>query len=111
MGVADGTTVFGAGSGHLLVKTARTGLGAKAGHDLTIEVTRWDGSATVDPADPGRSSVSVTVDADSFEVRSGTGGVKPLTDFDRLEIRKTIREKVLHTGRHPTIAFRSTRVD
>src|SRR6266542_5243441 len=104
MDLADGSYTLGSELGQLWVKTARTGLGAKAGHDLTIEVTRWDGSATVDPADPGRSSVSVTVDADSFEVRSGTGGVKPLTDFDRLEIRKTIREKVLHTGRHPTIA-------
>ena len=27
-------------------------LGAKAGHDLTIEVTRWHGRATVDPATP-----------------------------------------------------------
>jgi len=101
----------GPGVGRLVVKTGRAGLGAKAGHDLTIEVTRWHGSATVDTADPARGSVTVEVDVDSFEVREGTGGVKPLTDSDRAEVRKTIREKVLHTARHPTIAFRSTRVD
>jgi polyisoprenoid-binding protein YceI len=89
----------------------RTGLGAKAGHDLTIEVTRWHGTATIDPADPAACSVTVEVEVDSLEVRQGSGGLKPLTDFDRADIKKTIREKVLHTERHPTIAFRSTRID
>src|SRR5512144_244146 len=91
--------------------TGRAGLGAKAGHDLTIEVTRWGGSATVDSTDLTRCSVTVNVDVDSFEVRDGSGGVKPLTDADRAEIKKTLRGKVLHTGQHPTIEFRSTRVD
>jgi polyisoprenoid-binding protein YceI len=86
--------------GRLLVHTARTGLGAKAGHDLTIEVTRWHGRVTVDPATPADSLVTVEVDADSFQVRKGTGGVKPLSDADRAEIHKTIKE-VLHTGQHP----------
>jgi polyisoprenoid-binding protein YceI len=111
MGVADGTYLLGPGVGRLLVKTTRTGLGAKAGHDLTIEVTRWRGSATVDTANLARCSVTVEVDVDSFDVREGSGGVKPLTDSDRAEIKKTVREKVLHTDQHPTIAFRSTRVD
>ena len=110
MGLTGRFTV-GTGAGRLVVKTGRAGLGAKAGHDLTIGVTRWQGSATVDTADPARCSVTVEVDVDSFEVREGTGGVKPLTDSDRAEIQKTIREKILHTARHPTIAFRSTRVD
>ncbi|MGH9262913.1 MAG: YceI family protein, partial [Acidimicrobiales bacterium] len=97
-------------SGRLLVHTTRTGLGAKAGHDLTIEVTRWHGHATVDAATPANSSVAVEVEVDSLEVREGTGGVKPLTDADRAEIKKTLGE-VLHTAQHPTITFRSRRVD
>jgi polyisoprenoid-binding protein YceI len=101
---------LGPDSGRLLVHTTRTGLGAKAGHDLTIEVTRWQGHATVDPATPANSSVTVQVDVDSFQVRQGTGGVKPLTDADRAEISKTLGE-VLHTAQHPTITFRSRRVD
>jgi len=92
MGIADGTYTLGPESGQLLIKTSRTGLGAKAGHDLTIEVTRWQADVTVDSADVARSSVTVEVDADSFEVRKGSGGVKPLTDSDRAEINKTIRE-------------------
>ena len=109
MGIA-GAYRLGPESGRLLVNTTRTGLGAKAGHDLTIEVTRWHARATVDAANPANSSVTVEVDVESFEVREGTGGVKPLTDADRAEIKKTLKE-VLHTAQHPTITFRSRRVD
>src|SRR5215211_2539203 len=101
---------LGPKSGRLLVNTSRTGLGAKAGHDLTIEVTRWHGHATVDTAVPANSSVTIQVDVDSFQVRQGTGGVKPLTDADRAQISKTLKQ-VLHTAQHPTITFRSRRVD
>jgi polyisoprenoid-binding protein YceI len=101
---------LGPQSGRLLVHTTRTGLGAKAGHDLTIEVTRWHGHATVDTATPANSSVTVEVEVDSLDVREGTGGVKPLTDADRAAIHKTLKE-ILHTPQHPTITFRSRRVD
>jgi polyisoprenoid-binding protein YceI len=101
---------LGPESGRLLVNTSRTGLGAKAGHDLTIEVTRWHGHARVDTAVPANSSVTMQVDVDSFQVRQGTGGVKPLTDADRAAISKTLKQ-VLHTAQHPTITFRSRRVE
>jgi polyisoprenoid-binding protein YceI len=107
---SSGAYRLGPESGQLLVHTTRTGLGAKAGHDLTIEVTRWHTRATVDPADPASSSVTVEIDADSLEVREGTGGVKPLTDADRAEIKKTLGE-ILNTAQHPTITFRSRRID
>ncbi|MEV4092303.1 YceI family protein [Streptosporangium saharense] len=104
------TYPLGPENGPLLVRTTRTGLGARAGHDLTIEVTRWHGEAVVDPEDPARSSVSVEVDATSFAVREGTGGVKPLSDADRRDIVRNIGEKVLDTARHPVIAFQSSLV-
>ncbi|OUC97800.1 YceI family protein [Streptosporangium minutum] len=110
MSITAGSHPLGPESGRLLVHTTRTGLGAKAGHDLTIEVTRWRGDATVDPADPAGSSVTVEADAESFEVREGTGGVKPLSDSDRREIKRILQEKILKVERHPTITFRSTRV-
>jgi polyisoprenoid-binding protein YceI len=93
------------------VKTTRTGLGARAGHDLTIEVTRWHADVSIDAAHPSGSSVSVEVDTDSLEVREGSGGIKPLTDSDRAQIKTTIQQKILHTGRHPAITFRSTRIE
>jgi polyisoprenoid-binding protein YceI len=110
MDIADGSYVIGPERGRLLVKTARTGLGSKAGHDLTIEVTRWRGNVLVDAANPAGSSVTVEADVDSFEVRQGTGGIKPLTDGDRADIKETLRGKILNTRKHPTIAFRSSQV-
>ncbi|MER5318209.1 YceI family protein [Streptosporangium roseum] len=110
MSITAGSHALGPESGRLLVNTTRTGLGAKAGHDLTIEVTRWRGDATIDIADPAGSSVTVEADAGSFEVREGTGGVKPLSDSDRREIKRILQEKILHVERHPAITFRSTRV-
>jgi polyisoprenoid-binding protein YceI len=111
MAVASGTYWLRPESGQILVKTGRTGLGSRAGHDLTIEVTRWEGSATIDTADPSRSSVAVTVDVGSLEVREGTGGLKPLTDSDRGTIQRTIREEILNTAQYPTITFRSIWVE
>ena len=108
MDITDGSYPVGPRSGRLLIKTARTGLGAKAGHDLTLEVTRWRGTVTVNAADPAGSAVALEIEVDSIEVREGAGGVKPLTDSDRAEIGKTMREKILQTRRYPTIAFQST---
>ena len=111
MTIAEGTYRLGSQSGRLLLRTGRAGVGAKAGHDLTIEVTRWDGSAVVNTADPARTSGTVTVDVGSFEVVAGRGGVKPLTGSDRVEIARTVRENILHTARYPTITFTSTGVE
>ncbi|HUC22117.1 MAG TPA: YceI family protein [Streptosporangiaceae bacterium] len=111
MGVGDGIYTLGPASGQLQVKTTRTGLGARAGHDLTIEVTRWNADVIVDAAQLSASSVTVEVDADSFEVREGSGGIKPLTDSDRAQIKTTIQQKVLRTGLHPTMTFRSKRIE
>lgn len=108
--MADGGYVVGPEHGRLLVKTARTGLGAKAGHDLTIEVTRWSGKVAVSTSSPARSTVVVEVEVGSLEVREGTGGIKPLTDSDRADIEETLRNKILSTGQYPVISFRSRRV-
>jgi polyisoprenoid-binding protein YceI len=83
-------TSYGPDDAKLVVKTYREGVAAKAGHDLVIEVTRW--SATVEDG-----AVTVEADPRSLEVREGVRGVKPLTDRDRGEIRKTIEQKVLGT--------------
>ncbi|MFE9445382.1 YceI family protein [Streptomyces sp. NPDC006602] len=94
-----------------MIKTGRAGLGRRAGHDLTIEATRWSGEAVVDVGDPDRSSVNVTVETGSLEVREGTGGLKALTDADRAEIKRTLEDMaLLHTAEHPTITFSSTSI-
>src|SRR6185312_14799544 len=104
--VAAGDYRFGADTGRLLIRTYRTGLGSRAGHDLTIEVTVWHGTAAVG-ADAAASSVALRIDADSFEIREGRGGIKPFTNADRADIRKTIRG-LLDTARYPSITFASS---
>jgi hypothetical protein len=74
---------YGPDNASLHVHTYREGVAAKVGHDLIIEVTRWE--ATVD-----EGSIELTADPGSLEVREGHRGVKPLTDKDRREIRKNI---------------------
>ncbi|WP_216843574.1 YceI family protein [Phytoactinopolyspora alkaliphila] len=110
MALSDGTYLIGPASGRLMVKTSRTGLGARAGHDLTLDAAGWTGSVVVDMADPARSSVRVDVDADTLEVREATGGVKSLSSSDRAEIKRNIRTKILRTDKHPRITFQSTHV-
>jgi polyisoprenoid-binding protein YceI len=97
---------LGPANASLQVRTYREGVAAKAGHDLIIEVTRWD--ATVQAGeDPSGWSIVLNADPRSLEVREGLRGVKPLTDKDRVDIRRNIDEKVL--GSRP-IEFRSTAV-
>ena len=94
--------VIGPGTASLQVKTYREGMAAKVGHDLVLDVTRWEGTA-----DLASETVELTADPRSLEVREGVRGVKPLTDKDRAEIIKNIDEKVL---KGQPIAFRSTAV-
>jgi polyisoprenoid-binding protein YceI len=88
-----GSFQLGPEAGRVVIKTTRAGLAAKAGHDLTIEVTRWSARVEV-PAEDGGGLAAATVQADldlgSLEVREGTGGALPLTDRDRREIKKQI---------------------
>jgi polyisoprenoid-binding protein YceI len=82
---------LGPAAGRVVIKTGRAGLAARAGHDLTIEVTQWSAQVEV-PADDagGVTAAKVTADLDlgSLEVREGSGGAKPLSDGDRREIKK-----------------------
>jgi polyisoprenoid-binding protein YceI len=105
--VADitGTFQLGPEAGRVLIKTGRSGLAARAGHDLTIEITRW--SARVE-APGGAASAQITAELDlgSLAVREGTGGAKPLSDKDRRDILNTAG-KILGGG---TASFASTQV-
>jgi hypothetical protein len=102
MPIAPGTHVVGPREGRRGVRTYREGVAAKAGHDLIIEVTRWE--ATVEAGEnPADWAIALSADARSLEVREGLHGVKPLTDRDRREIRATIDDKVLRGG---PISFR-----
>ena len=92
-----------------MLQTGRAGLAARAGHDLTIEVTRWSAQVQVPAADAGgvtAATVSAELDLGSLEVRAGSGGAKPLSDRDRREIKKTM-SGILGGG---TASFTSSRI-
>jgi polyisoprenoid-binding protein YceI len=104
-----GNFTLGPDNGRIVLKTSRAGLAARAGHDLTIEITRWSATAKVPDEDAGgitAAALTAELDLGSLEVRTGTGGAKPLTDRDRADIRKTM-SNILGRG---TASFASTRI-
>jgi YceI-like domain len=107
MSIAPGRYTFGPESAELLVHTGREGGAKKAGHDLVIEVTSWNGTLEV-ADDLAQTSVALSADGGSLRVREGTGGITKLGDDDKQGIAQTIDEEVL--GR-AAIEFRSTAVE
>lgn len=80
------------------MRTYREGVAQRVGHDLIIDVGEWEATAEVG-ADGTLSAVRFEADPRSLQVREGLRGLKPLTDRDRGDIRKTIDEKILGDGR------------
>ena len=101
-----GSFRLGPDSGRVVIKTGRAGLAARAGHDLTIEVTRWSATVTVPAAGVAAAEVTAELDLGSLAVREGTGGAKPLSDKDRRDILNTAG-KILGRG---TASFTSSRI-
>ncbi len=109
MTVKSGSHSIGPENGQLTVNTYVGGMGAKMGHDLVLEATRWSGTVNLDADNPGASSVQVSVDPNSLEIRQASGGVKGLSDKDRGDIAQN-QAKTLNTAKFPEITFQSTSV-
>jgi polyisoprenoid-binding protein YceI len=103
MPIQEGTHKIGPENGTVTIKTGREGAAAKAGHDLTLEATSWEG--TLELGD--NPSVKLTVDPSSIEVREGTGGAKALDDGDKADIKKSMKDKILGSSQ---ISFESSDV-
>ena len=89
-----GSFRLGPDAGRVVIKTSRAGLAAKAGHDLTIEFTRWSAQVELPGEDAGgvtAASISAQLDLGSLEVRTGTGGAKPLTDSASFTSSRIVR--------------------
>lgn len=105
MPIQAGTHRFGPDTARLSVRTGRGGAAAKAGHDLTIHVTRWSGTLEVG-AELEWNAVALDADATSLRVHKGTGGMQALGDDDKANIQQTIDDEVL---KRRDISFRSSR--
>ncbi len=103
MSIQAGTHQIGPSNGSLTIKTGREGAAAKAGHDLVLEATSWDGTVEIGDS----ASVKLTVDPGSIQVVSGSGGAKPLGDKDKADIKKSMDGKVLGSSQ---ITFQSSEV-
>jgi len=56
---------LGPDNGRVVLKTSRAGIAAKAGHDLTIEITRWSAQIEVpDEAAGGVTAATVSAELD-----------------------------------------------
>lgn len=106
MALRAGHYAFGPEQGRISLRTSRDGLAAQAGHDLTIEAARWSGDLSVSQ-DHAPATLEVRVDLGALVVRTGTGGIKPLTDRDKREITVTAR-KVMAVDRYPEATFTAT---
>ncbi len=79
---------YGPHNATLTVHTTRGGAAAKAGHDLTILVERWNATLT----DGG---LVFEADSSSLKVLEGHGGISALDDGDKAGITQTIDEEIL----------------
>ena len=105
--IEPGTYRFGPSNATLSVRTRRGGAAAKAGHDLLLHVTEWEGTLTI--GDGGApAAAELAADATSLRVQEGTGGMKALDEDDKANIHQTIDDEVLQRR---DIAFRSTSVE
>jgi polyisoprenoid-binding protein YceI len=110
--VIAGEYRFGPDCGRLILKTTRAGLASKAGHDLTIEVTRWSAQTCVPDEDQGSlaaTTLSAEADLGSLTTREGTGGAVPLTQANRDEIDSTARRILAGRG-NATATFKSSQI-
>jgi polyisoprenoid-binding protein YceI len=89
MTIKPGTYTLGPTDGRLQIRTGREGLAQKVGHDLTLELSNWNATVTIDP-EPAQSMVTAAIETRSMEVIAATGGVKAMTDKDKKDIKKNI---------------------
>ena len=86
------------------MRTGRGGAAAKAGHDLVLHVTAWEGTLKLGET-PSATSIELAADGTSLRVHRGTGGMQALGDDDKASIHQSIDDDVL---KRRGITFSST---
>jgi polyisoprenoid-binding protein YceI len=85
------------------VRAFAGGMLSALGHNPTIAIRDFEGVALFSPDALEKASLSFSIKADSLTVTD------EVSDKDRLEIERQMREDVLETAKFPEIVFQSTR--
>jgi polyisoprenoid-binding protein YceI len=93
-----------AGRSRFIVKAFVTGMLSAFGHSPTIAIRDFTGEAHFDPDSLKDASLNLRIKADSLEVTDD------VSDKDRREMERQMRDDVLETNRYPEIVFESTDV-
>jgi polyisoprenoid-binding protein YceI len=87
-----------------IVRAFSTGLFSAFAHNPTIAIRDFTGEAQLSPDAPGEAYLHIRIKAISLE------DTDDISDKDRREIERQMREDVLETDRYPEIVFESTSV-
>jgi len=88
----------------LTVRAFASGLLSGLGHNPVIAIRDFSGEVNFVPAAVPDGSMSMKMKPESFEVQND------VSDKDRREIERTMKDDVLEVGRYPEIAFESKQV-
>lgn len=80
------------------------GLLSAFGHSPTIAIRDFSGEAQVHPDSPERSSLRVTINAASLEVKDD------ISDKDRREIERGMQQDILETSAYPEIVYECSNI-
>lgn len=92
------------GRSRFMVKAFATGMLSAFAHNPTIAIRDFTGEVEFAPDSPERSSLNIRIQSGSLQVAD------EVSDKDRREMERQIREEVLETDRYPEIVFESTNV-
>ena len=87
-----------------IVKAFATGMLSAFGHSPTIAIRDFTGEVRFSPDHLEAASLRLQIKADSLVVTD------EVSDKDRREMERQMREEVLETARYPEIVFESTKV-
>jgi len=80
------------------------GLLSAFGHNPTIAIHDFLGEAEVNPDDLERSSLKITVKAESLTVRDD------ISDKDRREMERVMKQEILETSSYPEIVYECSNI-
>jgi polyisoprenoid-binding protein YceI len=101
----------------LVVQLFKAGVGAALAHDHVVRATQFTGTIHADPSAPTTAEITVEVQAASLKadepaMRQRYGLTSSLGEQERQEIQAAMEaQDQLFITRHPTLRFRSTRVE